>query len=509
MNTTFLKIFCLLLFAACTMVLSPAFAQYIPKASQQNISYQEMREHLNKLYEEKADLAVQQQLKDEADVLANHPNEALVSLAILTYGQLLGDQQKADSIRNATEEKYPLGLYAASKVYDALFQEAANATDLEEKYNAFNQKYNVSSYDEMFQPKFQEGQLMVINAYLEEGNQDRAIELVPMLKDGPFFVYGVYLLDKHVEGEDKHQALLPLAKDAYADANTILRSAADNDPMLGFYERELRTISSIYASMLYHTGDYQQASELALKLLSDTNYDNDTTPTDANTLAGAYVALDRKMDALAVYETFIRKHGIEGSMGQAIKELYLELYPTEDFERHLHALDEEATAQRMAKYEQEMLKKQAPAFTLMDRNGKAVSLADYRGKVVILDFWATWCGPCLASFPGMQAAVNKYADDSDVVFLFIDTRQNEDNYKELVEDFMTKSKYSFYVLFDEMKDPANAVVNAYGINGIPTKVVIDKEGFIRFQNAGGEPNVEKLVKELDTKIELAKRHSGS
>src|SRR5690606_37829144 len=133
----------------------------------------------------------------------------------------------------------------------------------------------------------------------------------------------------------------------------------------------------------------------------------------------------------------------------------------------------------VAKYKSEMIKEEAPAFSLVNREGKTVSLADMKGKVVVLDFWATWCGPCVMSFPGMQAAVNKYKDDSEVEFLFIDTWQREENYKELVDNFITENKYTFHVLFDEMKDRENATVTAYGVRGIPTKVVIDKEGFIR------------------------------
>src|ERR1700748_85368 len=67
----------------------------------------------------------------------------------------------------------------------------------------------------------------------------------------------------------------------------------------------------------------------------------------------------------------------------------------------------------------------APDFKLKDIDGKEISLASLNGKIVIVDFWATWCGPCKASFPGMQLAVNNFKNDKDVVFLFIDTRQTE------------------------------------------------------------------------------------
>jgi thiol-disulfide isomerase/thioredoxin len=147
----------------------------------------------------------------------------------------------------------------------------------------------------------------------------------------------------------------------------------------------------------------------------------------------------------------------------------------------------------------------APDFSLKNMSGETVTLSQLKNKVVVLDFWATWCGPCKESFPAMQQLVNKYKNDKDIVFLFIDTWEGETPQKnqETVAKYITDNKYSFNVLFDVKKK----IAKDYKIDGIPKKIVLDRNGNLVY--TGGQSGLlfttEHLIDEMTVIIDAAKK----
>lgn len=202
-----------------------------------------------------------------------------------------------------------------------------------------------------------------------------------------------------------------------------------------------------------------------------------------------------------------RKGKSTADMNAQLKELYARKHGnTAGFEEYLGKLQQDVQLALKESLKAKMRDTEAPGFALYDLAGKKVSLSDFRGKVVVLDFWATWCMPCIASFPAMQKMVERHPE---VVFLFIATLEKEKDALPRVRSFIKKRKYPFHVLMDEpvADKPGNyQVVSAYKPNGIPAKAVIDGKGRLRFLSTGFSSDSE-LINELEAMIDLARQGS--
>jgi peroxiredoxin len=123
----------------------------------------------------------------------------------------------------------------------------------------------------------------------------------------------------------------------------------------------------------------------------------------------------------------------------------------------------------------------APAFTLASRAGGQVSLADLKGQVVMINFWASWCGPCRQEFPALDQIYAKYKPMG-----FTLVAINVESEKSDAEKFLAKTPASFPILFD----PDNAVSGKYGVSAMPTTVLVDRQGRVRWLHRAYKPGDE-------------------
>lgn len=136
----------------------------------------------------------------------------------------------------------------------------------------------------------------------------------------------------------------------------------------------------------------------------------------------------------------------------------------------------------------------APEFTLKDGDGKEVSLRDLRGKIVLLDFWATWCGPCKMVMPHVQKLHEKYKDKPVEVYGISTWESSRRRRPGDPVEFMKDRKYTYGCLVE-----GDAVAAQYGVKGIPTFYVVGPEGKILYTGSGAAPQIkaqlEKVIEE--------------
>lgn len=150
-------------------------------------------------------------------------------------------------------------------------------------------------------------------------------------------------------------------------------------------------------------------------------------------------------------------------------------------------------------FAQETLKKIAPpytppAFELTDIDGEIHKLSDYKGRITIVSFWASWCPPCRREMPSMERAW-KQLKQYDVEFLAVNAGEDEETIFLFTADFDLN--------FPLLRDPDGSVTEAWPVQGLPTTYVLNQQGDIIYQAVGGRewdsPNIINLIKDLASK----------
>lgn len=128
----------------------------------------------------------------------------------------------------------------------------------------------------------------------------------------------------------------------------------------------------------------------------------------------------------------------------------------------------------------------APAFSLQDIDGKTHHLADYRGKVVVINFWATWCPPCREEMPSMQRAWESTLKQEGIPLLAINVGEDEETIFAFTGDYP--------VDFPLLMDLDSAVIDSWPVRGLPTTFIVDKKGRLVYRAIGGRAwDDEKLL----------------
>ena len=177
------------------------------------------------------------------------------------------------------------------------------------------------------------------------------------------------------------------------------------------------------------------------------------------------------------------------------------------YDKYLASLKSPEEMATLLKHVQEnMVNHPLIPFTLEDADGNMVSSSSWKDKIVVIDFWATWCRPCIMAFPGMQLLVDKYAKDPSVGIYMIGTMQNGD-YKTKSVNYVRESGFRFNLLHDAVSENGEqnkvfrSLVPLFNSSGIPRKIIV-KNGVVRYSSEGYSGSPSLLMDELSMAIEL-------
>ena len=409
-----------------------------------------------------------------AEKLINEGDEKSLTGAHRIYSRLEMDVER-DELEKTALNKYTKGEIAK----DNFFRKFYSTEDKSETYILNGLEEYVATFHDTSDRSMSQFYYPLITLYLDNMDTLKLMEYEDKITD-KLFIASIYNNYAWVlSGEDLTSPGNDLDFAEQLSGKTLelvkyrLMNPKDNDDSNQIQE-SYYWYADTYALIMYKQKKYdlafQTQHQIVLAMQDEMGADGKER----------YAGYAEKAKGLEFAKNYLEEEILKGVdseiMINQLQEIYVKLnLPEDEFEK----IKENYLMVAAQKAKDEIINRfgdiKAIDFTLTNLEGEKVALSDSKGKVVVLDFWATWCGPCIGSFPKMQELVTKFENDN-VEFFFINTWENKapDEVKKKVVEFLEDNNYSFNVLFDYEDD----IVDKYKVRGIPTRIAIDKNGNI-------------------------------
>jgi thiol-disulfide isomerase/thioredoxin len=409
----------------------------------------------------------------------------------LSWYEVTGQKAKADSIRKSALASAPKGKIAenARQMECTKERDPAKRTSLLEKF--------ITDFPPTGQTATSVTRTLV-SSYVQAGRTDDAISYLNSLPHPDPRLYNQVAWDMIEKGQDLEQAVA-LAKKG-VDL-TRASEATDKPPTMrqkDWKEQSRRNLAGILDTYAFGLSKFGKQTEAAAAYAEAYALGGDEDAEITQRYLDCLVKAGMNTEAMKVSHDVIVRGKETPPVVEAYRASYLKVKGSD---KGLDAALGDARAAGIRSRHDALVRsrvnKPSIDFTLKDLGGKQVNLSSLKGKVVVLDFWATWCGPCKASFPTLQKMYNKHRTNEKVAIYSMNTWERVSGAERtaLVEKFMADNKYTFPVLYDE------SFVEKYGVDGIPTKFLIDKKGNIAFKSIGFN-GAEEMERELTAQLDM-------
>lgn len=459
-------------------------------------------------------------IKSDVDKMIIHDSlpEDTYRQGATVYRKLLGMPKLADSVENILVIKFPNGVTARDKALLSLFREADTA----------KKRMGLYRFLEQFPAeKFRNVQTETTGLWY--GKTFQSVMYNPIIKDSsyqPFFQLLPSAPTNMLATFQHHMVEIPMEKQIMPDSTLflistiLLKEMESRKPEQGLapseWKKKMKKEYAIgyfnHASLLLKM---QQPAE-ALATAEIIRPLHGFKRAEFNDLYVRLLQANKKEGVNEYIENSLHENAASPEMLDILKAEYTRKNGnSKGFNEYVNKLkSSEKAKEQMAELNKSIINKAIPGFTLDSRNGGKVSLSALKGKVVVLDLWATWCAPCKAAMPGMQLAVDKYAKDPSVKFYFIATMETQKEYKKMIDEFIKQKGYSFEVLYDAYDSETKGLDKTYhqfskllGMSGIPQKLIIDKKGRLRWFGTGYKGSPTALADEMSYLIDKFKNEN--